>query len=372
MLTLNFIAFLVVSLIGYWLLKNQTHRIILLTTASIGYIFLLDFYTGSFVVALTGVTWFLGKFVYQKKTAGVLAGSIVIVTAALLYFKYSNFFLVLIELKELKVDEKLFLPLGISYITFKHISYLVDIYWEKIERGNFAHFLLYSSFFPIYLAGPIERFENFEPQLQEKFKFSSEHLEEGYTRIVFGMFKKYVLADGIGILITRDIASNAVPGLPKEVVNLLLFSLQIYFDFAAYSDMAIGASRFFGLRIMENFNNPYLKSNISLFWNSWHISLSEWLRDYIFYPLSFALREHKILNYFTPVITMFVCGLWHGASTGFVIWGLWHGLGLFLYQFWAKTALARSIKTLPGQPVYHGIGAVITFTFVTIGWLWFR
>lgn len=186
------------------------------------------------------------------------------------------------------------------------------------------------------------------------------------------MFKKYVLADGLGILITRNIAVNALPILPPEVINLFLFSLQIYFDFAGYSDMAIGSSRFFGIKIIENFNNPYLKSNISLFWNSWHISLSAWLRDYIFYPLSFVLREHKILNYFTPVVTMFVCGLWHGASTGFMIWGLWHGAGLFIYQFWAKTSFAKKLKSLPGQIFFEITGAFITFIFVTIGWLWFR
>lgn len=372
MLTLNFITFLLISIGGYWVLKNQKHKIILLNFMSLGYIFLLDFFTGIFVLSLTAVTWFLGKIVYDKRNISIVALSIVLVTASLLYFKYSSFFLTLLNLKDFVLNEKIFLPLGISYITFKHISYLMDIYWEKIERGKFIDFLLYSSFFPIYLAGPIERFENFEPQLREKISFSSSHFEEGYKRFVLGMFKKYMLADGIGILITRNIASNAMPEIPPEVVNLFLFSLQIYFDFAGYSDMAIGASRFFGIKIMENFDNPYLKSNISLFWNSWHISLSAWLRDYIFYPLSFALREHKLLNYFTPVVTMFVCGLWHGASTGFIIWGLWHGMGLVLYQFWAKTSLARKLKSLPGQTFYNIVGAFVTFVFVTIGWLWFR
>jgi D-alanyl-lipoteichoic acid acyltransferase DltB (MBOAT superfamily) len=331
-----------------------------------------DIYSGIFVIGLTGLTFYLGKIVNEKKTAKYLSLSIILVLVSLFYFKYSNFFLVLIDLKDYKINEKIFLPLGISYITFKHISYLVDLYWEKIERGTLPDFLLYSSFFPIYLAGPIERFENFAPQIGEKIKFSSEHFEEGYKRIVFGLFKKYVLADGIGILIIRDIAVEAVPFIPKEIVNLILFSFQIYFDFAAYSDIAIGSSRFFGFRIVENFNNPYMKENISLFWSSWHISLSSWLRDYIFYPISFALREHKYLNYLTPVITMLICGLWHGATTGFIIWGLWHGFGLMIYQIWSVTKLRKKMNLLPAQPIFKFMGVIITFVFVTMGWLWFR
>ena len=228
----------------------------------------MDFFTGIFVLVLTAITWFLAKIVYEKRNISVVVLSIVLVTTSLLYFKYSSFFLTLVNLKDFVLNAKIFLPLGISYITFKYISYLMDIYWEKIGRGKFINFLLYSSFFPIYLAGPIERFENFEPQLREKISFSSSHFEEGYRRFVYGMFKKYMLADGIGILITRNIASNTMSEVPPEFVNLFLFSLQIYFDFAGYSDMAIGASRFFGIKIMENFDNPYLKSNISLFWNS--------------------------------------------------------------------------------------------------------
>ncbi|MBN8547165.1 MAG: MBOAT family protein [Ignavibacteria bacterium] len=372
MLSLNFFLILIVTLIVYWLLPKQNYRNFLLTTVSLGYVFLLDWVSGLFVLALTGVTFLLGKKLFEKKTAGVLSLSIVIVVAALLYFKYSNFLMTMFDLGNLKFDEKLFLPLGISYITFKHISYLVDIYWEKIEPAGFADFMLYSAFFPIYLAGPIERFENFAPQLADKINFSSEYLEEGYKRIVFGLFKKFVIADGIGILITRDIAVEAVPFIPKEVVNLVLFSFQIYFDFAAYSDIAIGSSRAFGFTIMENFTNPYMKSNISLFWNNWHISLSSWLRDYIFYPVSFALREHKYLNFLTPVLTMIVCGLWHGATTGFIIWGLWHGFGLLVYQLWAGTKLRKKMVLLPFQPVFDIVGIVLTFAFVTTGWLWFR
>lgn len=152
MLTLNFIAFLILSIAGYWILKDQKYRIILLNLMSIGYLFQLDIYTGIFVIALTVLTWFLGKIVNEKKTISVVALSIILVGASLLYFKYSNFFLTMVNLKDFELNEKIFLPLGISYITFKHISYLVDIYWEKIDRGRFINFLLYSSFFPIYLA----------------------------------------------------------------------------------------------------------------------------------------------------------------------------------------------------------------------------
>ncbi|MBV6444672.1 MAG: hypothetical protein LC102_06120 [Ignavibacteriales bacterium] len=372
MLTLSFIGFLIISLIGYWALRSQKYRVAFLIITGLSYIFHLDIKSGIFVIALTVLTWFLGNRLKKKRTTALLSVSVVLVVTSLLYFKYSNFFFILLDLKQFIINEKIFLPLGISYITFKHISYLADIYWEKIEPGSFLNFLLYSAFFPIFLAGPIERFERFEPQLKETLKFKLSDFGEGYKRIAYGIFKKFVIADGIGILLTREIISSATPGIPKEITNLILFSFQIYFDFAAYSDIAIGSSRFFGIKIMENFNYPYLSPNIAIFWNNWHISLSEWLRDYIFYPLSFALRRRKFLNYFTPVVTMFVCGLWHGASTGFIIWGLWHGLGLFVYQFWSRSAMAKKINQFPLQGVFNTVGVLITFTFITIGWLWFR
>lgn len=268
--------------------------------------------------------------------------------------------------------EQILLPLGLSYLIFKLISYLTDIHWGLTSKGNLVEFFTYTSMFTIFVAGPIERFERMNPQIKNRIKFDRANVTVGFERIVLGLFKKAVIADWIGFFIHSVWENPNEFTFCVKALALIGYALQLYMDFAGYSDIAIGASRLFGIKIMENFNNPYLQQNISQFWRSWHISLSDWIRDYVFFPLSrlSGNRTYNIL--FVPIIAMAVCGLWHGSAWHFALWGMWHGAGIAFLQYWnafkrKNKKLARIAKTKS----FNNVSILLTFTFVTIGWLWF-
>jgi alginate O-acetyltransferase complex protein AlgI len=268
--------------------------------------------------------------------------------------------------------ENLLPVLGISYITFKHISYLTDIKWKIIQRGSFDNFLFYSSFFTIYTAGPIERFERFKPQAEIKQKFSTVFLESGFERIVLGLFKKLVIADWLSYLINPVLYHKADYPMWLYAVSVIGFSIQLYLDFSGYSDIAIGASRLFGIKIMENFDYPYIRSNISDFWRHWHISLSDWIRDYLFFPFSNFVNNKIWRMVFVPVIVMAICGFWHGAEWHFVLWGMWHGAGLAVYQIWNNYKRKnKKLSALTKTKWFNVLSIIFTFLFVTAGWLLF-
>ncbi|MFH0865656.1 MAG: MBOAT family O-acyltransferase [Bacteroidota bacterium] len=269
--------------------------------------------------------------------------------------------------------EKILLPLGLSYITFKYISYLTDVAWGIIKKGCFFDFLCYGSLFTIYVAGPIERFENLKPQFEEKQKFLSSYIEEAIERIAIGIFKKAVFANWIGYLINPVLLNYSENDLLLRIIALVGFSLQIYLDFSGYSDIAIGSSRLFGFKIMENFNWPYLQPNIAQFWRCWHISLSQWIRDYLFFPLSRVL-SFKIWNMVVvPVIAMGLCGLWHGASWNFLLWGMIHGAAISIFTFWnAIKRKNKRIDRFASNKFFNIICIIFTFIFVTVAWSFFR
>jgi D-alanyl-lipoteichoic acid acyltransferase DltB (MBOAT superfamily) len=284
--------------------------------------------------------------------------------------------------------EKIIYPLGLSYLVFKVISYLADVYWEKIEPGNFIDYFFYLSLFTIYTAGPIERFANIKPQIDNNtIKYNSSYLETGIYRIVIGLFKKLVISNWISYFLKDAIFfSNGDKLAGLNYIGLMIFSFQIYFDFSGYSDIAIGASKLFGLKIMENFSSPFLKKNISQFWQSWHISLSSWIRDYIYYPLSLSSVVRKIDFQITsdlsllklwnmvgiPIIAMIVCGLWHGIQINFLIWGCLHGSALALFQIWSFVKRKYNIGLNQKYNVlFSVIGIIITFCFVSYTWHFF-
>lgn len=354
----------------------------MLILSSFIFIYLMDKWSVAVVLSLTLVSYLFGTLIsrYPKK-GWIHALGVIIVLGVLIVFKYLGFLTGIFNnlagfidaLPNLK-SEKLLLPLGISYIVFKHISYLTDIKWGLVKPGRFIDFLLYSSLFTIFVAGPIERFERFKSQVeQHRLPFSWSNIDYGFMRIVFGMFKKLVLADWIGYFINPVWQNPHHYSSWAGLLALVGYSFQIYFDFSGYSDIAIGSSRLFGFRIMENFKNPYLAPNISQFWRRWHISLSDWIRDYLFFPLS-KLSSRRIWQvFFVPVIAMALCGLWHGSAWHFVFWGIWHGLGLSVFQVWNQfkrrnKKVAKAAKE--GWFFYAGIAT--NFSFVTLGWFLFR
>lgn len=380
-ISLKFFGVLVGSALIYWLIPWQKYRNAFLSLVSLAFVSWFDKWAGVLILSLTIFTWFFGLLIDRKENkkfwhvlgiVGLLAVLIVFKYSGLMVETFNQLTSFITTLPEFHID-KILLPLGVSYITFKYISYLTDIYWKIVKPGHFIDFLCYGSLFTIYVAGPIERFERLKPQLEIRRKFFSSHIEESFKRIVFGIFKKVVLADWIGYFIypVWDNLDNYSLGI--QALALLGYSLQIYFDFSGYSDIAIGASRLFGFKIKENFNWPYLQPNINQFWRNWHISLSDWIRDYIFFPLSRVSSNKLWLILFVPVISMGLCGFWHGAGWHFLFWGILHGLAISIYQFWQRLKKSNKIVlNLSKQKWFGYFSPVITFIFVTIAWIWFR
>lgn len=378
--SLAFYLHLAISVLIYWLIPRQIWRTAFLSLSSLVFLFRADANSVYLVLILTAVTWFFGYQIGQsvhKKTWHRIG--IALLVLVLVIFKYLGWLDDILEpLLNLFSGfsgyhfDKLLIPLGLSYITFKYISYLTDIYWGLIKPGRFIDFLCYGSLFTIYVAGPIERFERLQPQINNKQIFESSFLEVGFQRIVFGLFKKLVLADWLHYFFSSTWQNLAENSFAMQIVGVLAFALTIYFDFSGYSDIAIGSSRLFGLTIMENFDNPYFAVNISQFWRKWHISLSDWIRDYLFFPLSRMNEKIVWQLIFVPLIAMGLCGLWHGASWSFVLWGLWHGVGLSALQFWGRVKRKRKdIAHLSNQPWFNRFASALTFSFVCIGWIWF-
>ncbi len=373
-ISLPFFAYLVLVAIVYRILPWSKIRVGFLSLSSLAFVAYLDRSAAVVTLCITVWTYLFAWLLDRYKKAIFLRIGIIGILGALIAFKYlgllsgtlSHLAQFVSSLPDFRI-ENLLLPLGISYLTFKHISYLSDLNWKIAKRGSFLEFLSYSSLFTIFVAGPIERFSRYQPQLEENHQ-SWQNVWIGFQRIVFGLFKKLVIADWIGYFIQPwwDSASFWMRALA-----LLGYSIQIYTDFAGYSDIAIGSSRILGLKIMENFNNPYFRTNMSRFWATWHISLSEWIRDYLFFPLSRVSRKVIWSLVCVPIITMAACGIWHGAAWHFMYWGIWHGAGIAVYQLWIYYKRKRKIKT-PKTMGYQVLMGAITFTFVTIGWMWFR
>jgi alginate O-acetyltransferase complex protein AlgI len=267
---------------------------------------------------------------------------------------------------------------GISYILFRMIHFLVDNYSKAIIKSDLPTFLNYLTFFPSFLAGPIDKYQNFHYYLHLPNKPYFKHLAmAGITRITLGAFKSFIL---VGLVLPYALNWNDVHSgfgfLMDLIFNLLAYSVYIYLDFSGYSDIAIGTAYLFGVKSPENFNSPYLSTNLSEFWKRWHITFSSFLKQYIFKPTL------ALLNFFMPkaprlvitvlgyLITFAICGIWHGNTIDFVYWGLWHGLGLGINKIWV-TYNAKHALIAPNN-AYKFSSFLLTFIFVTIGWMWFN
>jgi len=304
---------------------------------------------------------------YQQRAAICLFG----VAQSILFlvvFKYWNYLTGLIWWASLRNPwhwPGAFLPLGISFFTFEFIHYAVDRYRGKAAAGSAAEYLAFIMFFPTMVAGPIKRYEDFLPKLRLA-EAGAIDLEIGITRILVGLVKKFAVADlmtAFTVHLNRaDIAIASRGVLP---LWLLAYGIKIYFDFAGYSDIAIGSARLFGIQVPENFDWPYLRSNIAEFWRCWHISLSRWLLDYVFIPLG-GSRAARLRIYANLLATMLVSGVWHGAGTNFAVWGLWHGMLLTGHRIWRDLRPDRAPTV--GRQVF---GGVLTFVLVNIGWAFF-
>ncbi len=301
----------------------------------------------------------------QRFRRGVLTVGVVSNLVFLAVYKYLSFMLNDVLGLE-NIDLGLAVPLGISFFTFKCISYLVDTYKSK-ENGtkNYFDLLLYISFFPQITAGPIARFVDFGPQLKSR-EISIENVTSGVRRFIVGLAKKLIIAGTLGNVV--DTVFEISDGLDIRLAWLgaIGYSLQIYFDFSGYSDMAIGMGKMFGFGTKENFNYPYIASSIGNFWRRWHISLSSWFKDYLYIPLG-GNRKGKLMAALNKAIVFTLCGIWHGANMTFLVWGFWHGL----------LSAAESLNIVPVRKLEASkggriVGRIYTLLAVCLGFVMFR
>ena len=368
--------FLPVTLAGYFLIRTELRNIVLLLMSLVFYawgepvyIFLI---LGS--ILLNYATGLMFHLLRRKETAlwtehAVLTAAIVANLVLLLYFKYANFFTVNLNriLRFLSLEPILypdvFLPIGISFFTFQAMSYVIDVYRrETAVQLNPFNCALYVALFPQLIAGPIVRYHDVARQITSRV-ITSRQFSAGIQRFIFGLSKKVILANPLG-----EVADKVFDVPIREVttgmawLGIVCYTLQIYFDFSGYSDMAIGLGRLLGFDFLENFNFPYFSQSIREFWRRWHISLSTWFRDYVYIPLG-GNRVSPFRTYLNLWIIFFLCGLWHGASWNFVVWGALHGVYLVVERLGWQHYLERLWR-----PLRHGY----TLLLVIIGWVFFR
>lgn len=270
--------------------------------------------------------------------------------------------------------------LGFSYIAFRLMHTLRDRQSGRLPEVTLEEYLIYMLFFPAFTAGPIDRIERFIKDLRAPYSPQAVDLGEGAQRLFLGLFKKFALADTLALIALSAQNAGQVRSAGWLWLLLYAYTFQLFFDFSGYTDIAIGLGRWLGIRLPENFNHPYLKPNLTQFWNNWHITLTMWFRAYFFYPLTRALRGSKKpvsipwVILITQLSTMLLIGLWHGTTFNFALWGLWHGLGLFLQNRWTEFMKPRNaaIEARPRlKKALTVLSTVFTFHYVALGWVWF-
>jgi D-alanyl-lipoteichoic acid acyltransferase DltB (MBOAT superfamily) len=299
----------------------------------------------------------------------------------LFLFKYFNFFnftlarsfnLFGVNLSPLNLD--VLLPVGISFYTFQTLSYTIDVYRgiTPVER-HFGIFALYVSFFPQLVAGPIERSHHLLPQFREVHKFDYQRIRDGLILMLWGFFKKVVIADRLAAFVDIAYRDPSAHSGWIMIYATVFFAFQIYCDFSGYSDIAIGAAKVLGFNLMKNFERPYFSKSIREFWQRWHISLSTWFKDYVYIPLG-GSRVKLTRGLINLMLTFTISGLWHGASWTFIIWGMLHGFYLMFERLTMnlKKQLIARFSINPRSVILKLLGVFYTFTLVNIGWVFFR
>jgi alginate O-acetyltransferase complex protein AlgI len=344
-------SFLVLASILFYAWGEGVYSIMMLLSMSINYVF--------------------GRLIddHRNQARWILALAVAVNLAPLIFFKYLAFFvhnaaplLQVAGVRNLRIDH-VHLPLGISFFTFHSISYLVDIYRrDAAAQRSPVDLALYISFFPQLIAGPIIRYHDIADQLRNRI-VRAEDFAIGIQRFIIGLAKKVIIANTVAGPADQIFAlpSHQLTA-PLAWLGIICYTFQIYFDFSGYSDMAIGLARMFGFRFLENFNYPYISGSIQEFWRRWHISLSNWFRDYLYVPLG-GNRVAPARVYFNLVLVFLLCGLWHGASWNFVLWGALHGTFLIFERLGLARLLAR---------VGRWLAHTYTLLIVIIGWVFFR
>jgi alginate O-acetyltransferase complex protein AlgI len=381
----SYLIFLAIVFLLYWpLASNRWVRVTFLLAASYYFYalwnprFLAVLFLISSVDFLTGRA--IGAAENQKLRKTLLGISLLGDIGALVLFKYFNFFSVSFSDLLGKFGQRaspvfltrLALPLGLSFITFRSLSYVIDVYRRTTKpTANYLEYLTFVAFFPTLIAGPLVRAKELLPQFSKQPTLTSEDGGRAIFLIMLGLVKKIAIANFLANnLVDRVFDQPQLYSSLETLAAIYGYALQIYCDFSGYTDMAIGSAMLLGFKLPINFNSPYRAGNLIDFWRRWHITLSEWLRDYVYISIG-GLRKRRFNSYRNLVITMLVAGLWHGAAWTFVLWGGLHGLGLAANHWW--DAFRRGRKRKPRQEWWAKAAAVfVTFHFVCLGWVLFR
>jgi len=378
--TLEFVIFLPLVLLAYFMLPHRLRWILLLAASYYFYMSWKVEYL-ALILASTAVDYSAGilmeKQEKRQKRLPYLLLSLLVNLGLLFTFKYFNFGMENLNLLLEKAGiskqipyHNLLLPVGISFYTFQTLSYSIDVYMgkQKAER-HLGYFALYVAFFPQLVAGPIERYSRLSPQLKARHAFQYANLSNGLRLVLYGLFIKMAVADNLSSLVDRVFADPDVFATPDLLKGIFFYSFQIYSDFYGYSLIAIGSALIMGIRIIDNFKTPYLAKNIAEFWQRWHISLSTWFRDYLYFPLG-GNRVKHLRWIFNILVVFVVSGLWHGANWTFLIWG-----GLFGILYLAEKGFNGLFQIRSSAPAYsavHILLALKTFALVTLIWVFFR
>ena len=373
--SLDYLIFMLAVLALYWVMPRRAQNYFLLAASYFFYGYVHPWFL-ILILVITGANYLtaLGMQRRPEKKKALLTFAAVISLGMLGFFKYWGFFTENLSalahglgLGTLDLGIAVFLPVGISFYTFQALGYSVDVYRGDIEaRSDFCDFALFVSFFPQLVAGPIERAGNLLPQVENDRTLTLDAVRGGLILLLWGFFQKMVVADNVApvvdkIFILRD------PGFPLVWTGALAFSVQILADFAAYTNIARGTARLLGFELIRNFDHPYLSVSPADFWRRWHMSLSYWLRDYVYIPLG-GSRVSRARGSLNIMITFLASGLWHGAQWNFVLWGAYHGVLVLAHRWWVILAPGADQPRAWTRP-FRVAG---TFLLVLVGWLMFR
>ncbi len=383
--SIDFAIFLPIVFILYWFVVNRNLKLqnLFIVVASFVFYGWWDWRFLALLFSSCVINYFIGRLlsVPEKKSNRklLLVSAVVYNIGLLIVFKYLNFFIAgfssafsFLGFPISGSSLNIVLPVGISFFTFQALGYVIEVYRKNVEpTKDFITFAAFVSFFPLILAGPIERATTLLPQFFTKRTFDYSKATDGLRQILWGLFKKIVIADNCAVIANMIFDNSEGYSGSTLLLGALFYTVQIYADFSGYSDIAIGVSRLLGFNIIRNFKNPYLSLNIADFWRRWHISLSSWLRDYLFSPLSIKLRGWGMTGIIVSLfVTFLLCGMWHGANYTFIVWGALHGLALA----WDVVSARRrkKIRKSINPSLYNSISWGITFVFIVFSWIIFR
>lgn len=375
--SIAFAIFMGIAFLIYWKIPNKFRWIVLLVASCYFYMgygiqcFLL-------LCIVTIISYLVGLALERNQKPSIckliMVVMIAIIVCILAYFKYASFLienvngiLKVTTIQLHPVVQKIVLPVGISFYSFKALSYIIDVYRGKSAEQHFGKYAAYMFFFPEIASGPIDRADKLLFQIEKEHEFSYEHVSYGLKLVAWGLFKKIIVADTLAFFVDWVYgAYESFSGFALLLISVF-FTIQIYCDFSGYSDMAIGLAKMLDIEVMENFKSPYFSSSVKEFWRRWHISLSSWFRDYLYIPLG-GNRKGEIRKAFNLLVTFLVSGLWHGANWTFVFWGGLHGLAQILENTF--------VRLLPNQTKSNGIrkclNTILVFIFCNFAWIFFR